>query len=575
MLDRVPPRVRRLAASPWFWFAVALVVRLLYMLEQAGTSPLFYQPLLDEREAVEGAQALLKGTSGAAGGVEPWFKSPGYTWILAAVMGLSGGAWPWVIRIVQHLAGAYLVRLVAQLTGGLTAPPALRGIAVACCGFIAALYAPMIRLEENLSLDFWVVFFQTLMLHQLIMAAGLNPRRHALWAGLWAAAAWLTRPTITVALPFLAVWLFLIWRRRPGGGGAAQRMVMPVLFLLPVCLAAVGVTWRNAHVAGEAMALPWQGGYNFYYANRPAANGRYLLQSSVVNTDDANPTHYLAIMGYKGQLSAPEKAEFEQRPRYGDVNRYWFNKGVRAISMAPDKWAELMGKKALYLFSDKEIFNYEDYDLQRELSPLLGWLPGRFGIAFPLAVASLALWPVMARRRRWVHGLVWVYVGALGVGIALYYVSGRMRMPLAMPMLALAGCGAAGLLTLPPRRRALAIALATGAVLISWNDWWGVRSESMAYADLARLSNAAWHQGKYEDALDYAQRAEKLAPDYAALPRLKAQAHYSLGDLELAREGFAVSVRVLGDETSRRNLAVVEQDIQERDGATSPTSQRR
>ena len=56
---------------------------------------------------------------------------------------------------------------------------------------------------------------------------------------------------------------------------------------------------------------------------------------------------------------------------------------------------------------------------------------------------------------------------------------------------------------------------------------------------------------------------------------MQLQAHYSLGDLELAREGFAVSVRVLGDETSRRNLAVVEQDIQERDGATSSTSQRR
>jgi tetratricopeptide (TPR) repeat protein len=43
------------------------------------------------------------------------------------------------------------------------------------------------------------------------------------------------------------------------------------------------------------------------------------------------------------------------------------------------------------------------------------------------------------------------------------------------------------------------------------------------------LSNAAWKEGRYEQALEYAESAERDMPDYPTIPHLKGQAYYALG----------------------------------------------
>ena len=159
------------------------------------------------------------------------------------------------------------------------------------------------------------------------------------------------------------------------------------------------------------------------------------------------------------------------------------------------------------------------------------------------------------------HLLLWINVIALTGAIALYYTSGRMRMPIAPPLIALAGAGIAGFMSAATRQRVIALLLLIAAIGIAWGDWFGVRSESMAHADLARMSNAAWHRQKYDQALEFALESEKLSPDNPVLPRLKGQAYYSLGNLPKAAVEFEKSVRLLNDDTSRRNLEVVRDEL--------------
>ena len=608
------PRILTLLASPWTWCGVGLLLRLLYMLDQAGTSPLFYVPLLDEKEALDSARALLQGSIER----DPFFKAPGFSYILAGVLAISGDAWSWVLRIVQHTAGAAIIWMAAVTAGRLV--PKRNGLraraaAVGMAGFFAAFYAPMIRLEENVSLDFWVVFFQSAMLFWLMKlpwvlarqhsqsGSGIPPlktpstrnRRVLLYAGLFAAAAWLTRPTLTAVLPLLVLWIAFAWwkaqRQRSSRAAGRSRKDLrscrgllraTAFFLAPALAAMLATATRNYLVSGETLVLPWQGGYSFYEANKPGANGRYLLQSDEVQSASANPTHAIAVNGYRASLTPAARAQFDAVPSFGAVNHYWMQRARSAIQTDPAAWLGLMTRKAVYLFSDKEIYNYEDFDLQRSRSILLRAMPITFGVVFPLALASLALMGVIGSLRRQAVLLFWIYTAGLGGAIALYFVSGRMRMPLAFPMIVLAGqfCGVlAGEWTLlrPKFSRqqgsmrtgfdgrifAAALLLAAG-VVISFGDWWGVRSESMAYADLARMSNAAWQRGRYEQALDFALQAEKLAPDYPTLPRLKGQALYYLGRLQEARAEFEKSVRVLGDETSRNNINVIDQEMAKR-----------
>lgn len=562
--DQSGGRLKALLARPAAWFVVALVVRLLYLLEQGGTSPLFYVPLLDEKEALDSARQVLSGQVPA----EAYFKAPGYSWLLAAVLAVSGEAWPWTVRLVQHVAGATLAWLVARMAGMVTPAGKSRTRATIIGGALTALYAPLIRLESNLSLDFWVVFLQSWMLLPLMKFA-VKPgrcRKHLLCAGLWAAAAWITRPSITLVLPLMAVWIAVVAARRQAGGprwrGAA---VGAGIFVLPVALTMTAVCARNSVVGGEAIVMPWQGGFSLYEANRPGATGRYFLQSRVAEGAHANPARYLAVQGYAESLGAEARADFDARPRYKPVDEFWFRKTVDAVKAEPQAWLGLMTRKAVWLFSDKEIFNYEDYDLQKSLSGILPLMPGRFGVALPLALAGLAALGMISARRRQLHALLWVYALPFGGTVVLYFVSGRMRMPIAVPLLVLAGWGGAALLQpMGGARRAGQLAVLVAGVVLAWGDWWGVRSETMAHADLARMSNAAWHRQQYEQALEFALEAERRAPDYPALPRLKAQALYSLGQVEQAAVEFEKSVRVLGDETSRRNLLVIREELEKR-----------
>src|SRR5690606_32917880 len=113
----------------------------------------------------------------------------------------------------------------------------------------------------------------------------------------------------------------------------------------------------------------------------------------------------------------------------------------------------------------------EEYDLQREMSPLLWYLPGRFGVVFPLALASLAVCAGVSPMRRRMHWLMWMYVLVLGGGIALYYTSGRMRMPLAFPLIVLSGVGVAGLVYMRWLGKFVAVVLVGVGVWVSWTDW--------------------------------------------------------------------------------------------------------
>lgn len=532
--------------------------RLLYLLEQGGTSPAFHYPMLDEREAVESAVQLLAGTVPS----EPYFKAPAYSWIMAAVMWLTGDFWPWTVRLLQHTAGAGLVLIIARMASMLCAGAKRRQLAVGVAGALAAFYGPMIRLENNLSLDFWVVFFQTLALYYMCKSA-LGRQwapRCVLLAGLCLAAAWLTRPTVTLVLPVLAAWALLSFAS--GSKTLVQRLWACVLMLAPVAAAMVLVVARNSAVGSEPLLMPWQGGYSLYYANHKNANGRYYLQPENVNGNAPNPTRYLAVQGYLDSLSAAERDMFASNPSYSRVDKFWFNKTVEAVRSDPGPTFRLLAKKYLYLFSDKEIYNYEDYDLQKSLSPVLRVAFSRFGIVFPLALAGAVAVAMTGRRRRSFHLLLWLYVVSLAGAIALYYSSGRMRMPIAPPLIALAGAAVAQVSRLCLSRKIAAGALLAWGLVICWGDWWGVRRESMAHADLARLSNAAWHRQNYEQALDFALWADRLVPGYPVLHRLKAQASYSLGDLEQAEQEFEKSVQLLNDDTSRRNLVIVREELE-------------
>lgn len=159
----------------------------------------------------------------------------------------------------------------------------------------------------------------------------------------------------------------------------------------------------------------------------------------------------------------------------------------------------------------------------------------------------------------------------MGGAILLVYVSGRLRMPILFPVAVLAGSGIASGWELLRNRSAwtgkslvLTVLLLFMGMLMSWGDWWGVRSEQVAHHDLARLSGAAWRASQYELALAYVLRVEEISPEYPRIPMLKAQALFSLDHIEESEAYFLLALQQQpGDPAPAFNLGFIAYEIHE------------
>jgi tetratricopeptide (TPR) repeat protein len=226
-----------------------------------------------------------------------------------------------------------------------------------------------------------------------------------------------------------------------------------------------------------------------------------------------------------------------------------------------------MMRKTVYLGTDKEIFNFEVYEIHKSSSWILRWLPLSFGWLFPLALASLAFYPMLSRGRRDLFWMLWVYALMMGAAIALYFTSGRLRMPLMFPAAVLASFSitmAWQWLASIQWNRASKVRVAVAASLLliglawSWGDWWGVRSERLHFADYERLSNAATRAREPERALEYADLAARENPESIVVPMLRGQALYALKRIDEAEAQFRLARETIRtDATSSFNLGII------------------
>ncbi|MFT5497855.1 MAG: 4-amino-4-deoxy-L-arabinose transferase-like glycosyltransferase [Kiritimatiellia bacterium] len=534
--------MKTLLQKPLFWFVLAMLVRLAYLQEQSGHFT-FYQQMLDEREVAETAR------NGFPTG-EPFFKAPLYVYFIRMVMAISGDAWVWLARLIQHFCGGLLVVLGFDAARRMTRS----SVAAAIVAGMLCFYGPLIRLENRLILDFFTVFLQSAMLWAMLRIPD-DPKKMkwAIIASAFAGLSWLNRPTIMPVLPFLALWLFMHQRPwKPNLKLAGVYLVFPLIAL-------GGFTLRNQLASGQALTTPWQGGYNFYQANKPEANGRYLVQEHMAAAHSGNPTKEL--MRVQFQVALPDGTSRYPDLPYGLLNEHWFDQGFDAIKENVPAWLSLMLRKGFYLVTAREIYNFEDYQIMRELSSVLKLTGFNFGWLWPLAFASLAF----CRKWRSEHLLAAVYLLLLGGAIALFFTSGRLRMPLVFPVVLLAATTIAHLLKNP--KHLLTWALIALGMALSWVDWWGVRSEDLRDIEYARLSNAAWRAGENETALSYADQSVELQTQNPQIQQLRGQALHGLNRFDEAIAAYKQSTLSLPQDPNAfynlgliyyRNLEIIE-----------------
>ncbi len=520
--------VGRLAVAHPIAFSAA-VGALLRLLHHAGfsASPLGAAPILDA-ELYDSIARRLAAGHWLGDGV--FYFNPLYPYLLGVVYRLCGPGAIGPAHLLQHGLGIGTVALVA-----LAARVSFGPRAALVAGLLAATYRPFLLYEELLVTETLVVFMCALGL-VLTLRAGAREagRSRALVAGLALGLGLLARPTLA---PLAAlIWL---WRVRSPRAALAA--------MAGIALAVAPVTLRNAIVApGTFTLITAHGGETFYVGNRRGADGSNLQPDFVRS----------------GPRTEHEDFRREASRRLGrevdlaTASGYWRRQALAEIAADPAAWLRLLGKKAALLLSDFEKGDNEDPAAARRLIPIERLPLPSFG-----PIAMLALLGVLAVRERGrlksaaprevpvtfisrAPLLLGLTALAYAAGCLLVFVTARYRLPLAVPLLPLAGEGlVAGLALVGARRRApeqavprltpLALAAIGGLLFALYRPLPAADRDDPAIAavNLGVLQEA---KGDLEEAIASYRRAIALRPDLAL-------AHFNLGVAERRRGHLAAA----------------------------------
>jgi tetratricopeptide (TPR) repeat protein len=502
---------------------LALTVRVLYYFELA-TKPWFGVPLLDSRWWLDDATALLRWGFADAHAL---FRPPLYTVFLAALTAVAGHAAPVLAPLIQLFVGVAfccVVTLIAVRCWNIAA-----GVAAGC---LAALYAPLVFYEQELLSDGLALFLLALCLYYIIVALQISRLREYLLAGFFAGLAALTRANaLPVAIVFLAALVWLRLRCRV----PAPRWKDVTAFALPVVVLVALPTLHNMRV-GDPSLICAQGGINFYLGNNPEANGVNVIFPRITEQGSRyrDTVEEYAVLGYLAERYGSGQAllryEAGDRPRWAEVDAYWYGKGFEFLVSHPRQALALYLKKFVALLNNYEVRNNRDFQYARAHESLvLRLVPFSFSLVFALGFLGALQWRRVPR-----PGLGWLILFFLSAAaiVLMYFVAGRLRLIVLPALFPLAGIGLEQFVhRIRERNRrevikdALLVLLLGVLSCYSWpqldfrfskeqlrGD--GIAASAFPAGESAMLANACLENGRPQDALRYAEEAVAEDPTF-------------------------------------------------------------
>jgi tetratricopeptide (TPR) repeat protein len=516
-------------------YAVAWVGRFLYVLH-LRKSPLSDHPMLDELYHVEWAQALAGGDW--IGG-EVFFRAPLYPYTLGLFYKIFGGSL-FAARTAQVFYGA-LLPVALYFLGRRVFGKKIAIVSAA----VAAVYPFFIYFTNELLIVTLIVLLDTVLLLAVLRADETPSWGRWLVAGLVAGASAIARPSVLIFIPFLLVWIWLgaakdfrrttdpchrvrIARTNTAFGTAVLRFG---IVLLGMALLIAPVTARNYIIGKDFVPIASQGGVNFFIGNNEESDGASAVVPELGESWRNEDAARIAEFGRGCALKPSE------------ISDYWYERGRRFITTQPGRAAKLFLKKFVYFWDSFELANNKDVYHFGKMSwvfRITSWL--HFGLVGPLGL--LGMW--MFGRRRRVPTLLSIFVISYMVGVVLFFVNARFRLPV-IPMLILFAVAAAFWIVERVKRRDVKalvwplVALVTLGLFVNYDFYETHRGEHPQTYFTIGLAKAS--QGKYEEAIEEYERAIELSPGFARAYNNMGLALERLGREEEAIEAYETALK--------------------------------
>lgn len=401
--SRTPDVARNVGRFFWFWLIA-------FGVKAAALVFLHDHPLLQPRGGLDTAYYVAFGERVASGDLaldrEPFFLSPLYIYFLGAVLSVSTLTGVKLVQIALGASAVVLIGKTAHEWFGATA-----GRIAASLALLTGIFSFYELTLLPAALD---PFLTALALWLLTIA--LKPTGARIHFGLAGAAfglSALNRPNMLLCVVAVTALLIIFKRFSPA-----------LLLAAGAAFVIAPVTIRNLAVSGERVLISSHGGLNFYIGNHDEADGTYKSVPGV------RPD----IRGQQIDTKRITERAIGRSASAVDVSRHFYDRAFAWILSEPSAALALFARKVLYVLNAADLpLNYSYSYFARDVaSPLRLLIVGPW-LLIPLGVTGL-IHRLLAERDR--SFVVWASVIPFyALSVALFFVSGRYRLPLLVPLI--------------------------------------------------------------------------------------------------------------------------------------------
>ena len=380
---------------------------------------------------------------------------------------------------------------------------------------MATFYGPFIYFEGELLPVGPAVFLDVVLLLTLLWAAQGERSGRWLLAGLILGLSGLLVANVFLFAPVVLLWA-ICFAPTPSSpsepmdaekGGARPILTPPRLFqlaafVLGLALVVAPVTLRNRIVGGEWVLVSYNAGVNFYIGNNPNYDEKVKIRPG------REWTRLVNLPGEEADITGKAAESW-----------YFLARSWQYASSHPLEYLKLMLRKFYLFWRGDEIPRNLDPYFARNDSSVLQILLWKRGLAFPfglissLSLLGLGSYLMSPSRRTPAGALVLLFTATYVFSVALFFVTGRYRLPVVPLLLLFAAHAVLSLVQLRGRRLILPVAL-LAVLLVATNAGAGSMDTEGDAHEHYWLGTAFADKDMKANALREYQRAVRIDPSH-------------------------------------------------------------
>ena len=345
------------------------------------------------------------------------FAPPLYAWLSAGSYWLCGSLI--VLMMLHVIAGSALAVVAAQIAKRFSAG----AIAPLAAGLLIAFHPGLIvyNVTKAHPLTFDALFFTLAALQAFRLRERITVRR-AIELGVIVGVGTLSRATLIIFLPLVAIWLAWVLRKE------SLKLVLRAVVIAGLCTTAIVIPWtiRTSLLHRQFVFMLTTGPENFWRGNNPNATGGTYVTADKTALDMLPPRELPNLLHQPDELAQAEcftaRSHAFIREHPGDFIRLTAVKLLQFWSVAPQ-----MG----VLYPQSWFLGYMMYYIVSLVLAMIGawsiWRRGKVARQQLLLIAALLL--------------------VLSFLQSLYYVEGRHRWAVEPILIAISGVGVARIAT--------------------------------------------------------------------------------------------------------------------------------